>query len=225
MVQKITKSKLELPVWDIKGQEIERYVLSKKCFAAYAKPELLAQAVRVYLANQRKAWPKTKTRGEIRGSRRKIWSQKGTGRARHGDYYAPIFVGGGRAHGPTGNQSYQLNFPRKMRNKALLGALSEKAENEKIKLVTGLKNLKPKTKEAEMALTKIVGKDFGKNSKYLLVLLANEELTKRAFSNLPYVKTILVENLNSYFVLNSDLIIFTKDALEKLENRFKKNEK
>src|SRR3989338_4775942 len=101
-VKTATKSDLSLtvPVLDVSGKKTGTVTLPKEIFAVTVSPKLIAQAARVYSANQRQSSAKTKTRGEVTGSRRKVWRQKGTGRARHGDRYAPIFVGGGIAHGP-----------------------------------------------------------------------------------------------------------------------------
>src|SRR3989338_11153263 len=84
--------------------------LPEQLFAAKVNPQLMAQAVRVFLSNQRKAHAKSKTRGEIIRTTRKWYRQKGTGRARHGAQSAPLFVGGAKAHGPRGHQNYQLDM-------------------------------------------------------------------------------------------------------------------
>src|SRR3990167_8071260 len=112
-----------------------------------ASPQLLAQAIKVYLTNQRQGTKHAKTRGEVAGSGKKIWRQKGTGKARHGDRQAPLFVGGGIAHGPKGNENYKLNLPDKMKRLALRIVLTDKLKDERIVLVKSLKTVKAKTAE------------------------------------------------------------------------------
>src|SRR3989344_7204583 len=114
---------LTVPVYEISGKEKGSLSLPKEAFSVDVNKALLAQAVRVYQSNQRQGTASTKTRGEVVGSTRKIYRQKGTGRARHGDIKAPIFVGGGVAHGPK-SANYRKSISQKMRRIALLGALS-----------------------------------------------------------------------------------------------------
>src|SRR3990167_4404213 len=94
------KSKLSLSIYNIEGKEQKTVELPKEIFSVAVNPSLLAQSVRVFLVNQRQGNVSVKTRGEVIGSTRKIYRQKGTGKARHGAIKAPIFVGGGIAHGP-----------------------------------------------------------------------------------------------------------------------------
>src|SRR3989337_4248642 len=123
---------ISAPTINIKGTDAEKTVLPKDVFEKKVKPVILAQAVRVWLSNQRAANAKTKTRTEVSKTTAKMYKQKGTGRARHGSYSAPIFVGGGVAHGPTGGENWKLKLPAKMTKKALLGALSIRAREKKL---------------------------------------------------------------------------------------------
>src|SRR3990167_4064766 len=132
--------------YNLKGERQEKLNLPKEQFGVNASPSLLAQAVRIFLSNQRRAAAKTKTRAEVAKTTAKMYKQKGTGRARHGSYAAPIFVGGGVAHGPSGEQNYKMSLPVKMRRLALLGALSAKAEAKQVMVVTGCEKASGKTK-------------------------------------------------------------------------------
>ena len=134
------------------GKKSGEINLPPRIFAAKVNEPLMAQAVKIYLTNQRKVHAKTKSRGEVSGSCRKIWRQKGTGRARHGDRYAPIFVGGGVAHGPRGNQNFKLEMSKKMKRAALFSSLSAKLKDKEILVVSGLAKVKPKTKEMARVL-------------------------------------------------------------------------
>ena len=122
---------MKADLYTIDGKKAGKIEVPKAVFGAKVNEILLAQYRRVFLNNQRRAKPKSKTRGEVTGSGKKIWRQKGTGRARHGDRYANIFVGGGVAHGPTGKENYSLKLTRKMRQSALSSALSQKQASQK----------------------------------------------------------------------------------------------
>lgn len=212
---------LKISIFNSKGKESKTMTLPKEVFDGKINPDLVAQAVHVYRSNQRKAYPKTKNRGEVSGSRKKIWQQKGTGRARHGDRYAPIFVGGGIAHGPNGNQNYSKKIPKKMKKKALIACLTAKQKEKKIIVVQGISRLR-KTQSAKKMLVSWFGKKFNPNDKFLLILGKNLASPQRAFRNIANLNLVLADNLNSYQVLASDYLIFTKPAVEKLKERLTK---
>ncbi len=155
-------------------------------------PTLLAQAVRVYLANQRQGTQNAKTRAEVNRTRKKLYKQKGTGGARHGDRKAPIFVGGGVTFAPK-PRDHSLSLSKKMRQKALELALkSKKMEKIILTKVTG------KTKE----LVKLVGTD--KNT--LLITKTYNPKVWQAGKNLPYLTVIPKNQLNVYEVLKAEKI-------------------
>lgn len=212
---------MQASVYNLQGRSTSKISLPKAAFGEKDNPQLLAQAVRVYLSNQRKARAKAKSRGEVRGSRRKIWRQKGTGRARHGDRYAPIFVGGGVAHGPTGEENFRKKMPKKMKTKALVVALSVKAREKEVRVVTGLKNIGGKTKEMAEFLEALISKEKleKKAPKLFLVLPERMEKVLQAGRNIPNLKIGLAQNLNTYQVLNNDLLLLSKEAVKKLEER------
>jgi large subunit ribosomal protein L4 len=181
-------------------------------FGVKVEKKLLAQAVRVFLANQRRAQAKAKSRGEVARSTRKIYRQKGTGRARHGSLGAPIFVGGGVAHGPTGKQNYHLKMSRPLRRLALRMALSHKLATNELWLVAGLNRVKGKTKEIERLLKSL--KITGKAS---LILPKKEKKTVRAGRNLPSLSLLPVDQLTAYAILNSGKLILARESLERLK--------
>ncbi len=175
----MARKDLRLPVLG-SGKVDESLELPKEIFAVNSSPALLAQYVRVYLAGLFKPTSKTKGRSEVEGSTRKIYRQKGTGRARHGDIKAPIFVGGGIAHGPL-NIRKVLKINKKMRRKALFVALSEKLKNKQIILFAD-KLIEPINK------TKTALDLFKKNLKEhklkgVLLVLANKISNKKYFQN------------------------------------------
>jgi large subunit ribosomal protein L4 len=208
---------MQMQVIDTTGKKAGKITLPDKIFAVKASPRLLAQAVRVYLSNQRQATVKVKRRGEVKGSGRKIWRQKGTGRARHGDRYAPIFVGGGIAHGPTGEEQYKLKLPKKMRRKALFAALTQRVEEKKFIVVDGLEEVKPKTKLMHQVLKKLTS---GSPEKISIIISQNADSVIRGARNIKGVQFLSAKGLNAYEVLNSGTIIFMKDAVKVLEETF-----
>lgn len=202
----------------IKGEKAGKINLPPQIFAAEVNPQLMAQAVRVYLANQHKAHPKTKTRAEVNRTKAKWYRQKGTGRARHGSRSAPIFVGGGVAHGPTGRENHKLRMPEKMRRAALFSALTSKFKEGDILVVKGLEKIEPKTKKMAEALEKLKVKS--QKSKVMLVLPHILENISRAARNIKNLSFIQATCLNTYKVLNSGKIIFTPASVDKLKETF-----
>lgn len=202
------------------GKKVGTVKLPKEIFGVEVNKDLIALAVRVYLANQRKARAKTKRRGEVVGSRRKIWRQKGTGRARHGDRYAPIFVGGGVAHGPTGREDWKLKLSKKMRCKALFSALTSKLKEGEIIVVAGLEKVKPKTKEMAKVLQRLT-----QSRKLTVILPKRTENVIRAARNIKGVSLAQANLLNTYEVLNGGTLIFMKESVDKLEETFLKEKK
>jgi len=201
-------------VYNTKGETTGKVSLPKEVFGAKINEQLMAQAVRVYLVNQRKARAKTKTRGEIVGSGRKIYRQKGTGRARHGDRYAPIFVGGGIAHGPRGEVK-RLKMPKKMKRLALFSALTSKLKAKNVIVMEGLEKIKPKTKEMAKIMQNLKCK-----GKISLVLPKPIENVMRAARNIANLKLIQANLLNTYEVLNGGKLIFARDSIKKLKETF-----
>lgn len=187
--------------------------VSDEVFGAVVNESLLSQAIRVYLSNKRQGTSKVKTRGEVIGSRKKIWKQKGTGNARHGAKSAPIFVGGGVAHGPKGIENWNLSLSKMMKRKALITAFSAQAEN--VVVADNLSEIEGKTKNAAQFLDTInvTGK------KVLLVLDANASGVLRAFSNIPEVTVVQDELVNALDIASVESIVMTKAALKNIEAR------
>lgn len=219
--RKAKKSSLALDVFDTKGKVVRSVDLPKEIFGAKINKQLLAQAVRVYLANQRKGTASTKDRGEVHGSTRKIYRQKGTGRARHGSKKAPIFVHGGIVFGPK-PRDFSLKISKKMKRLALFSALSAKKKANEIKAVKGLDNLEPKTR-----LMVDVLNNLGINEKDKNILLVSSgksikelENIYRAARNIEGVRIINAETLNAYDALNNKLILLMERALDTIKEKF-----
>lgn len=204
---------LSVNTYNFKGITEEKSTLPKALFDAEINQPLLSQSVRVYLSNQRKAHAHTKTRGEVIGSTRKIYRQKGTGKARHGDIKAPVFVGGGKAHGPTGEQNYKLSFPSKMRKVALASALTLKYQAGEVFCLEGLAKNCGKTKEI-MSMISLVNKE-SHSRKFLLVISEKLGKISQSARNIKGLKISTLKELSAYEVLNNGLILFAKEVFEK----------
>ena len=180
---------------------------------------LLAQAVRIYNDRLHPGRGKTKTRGEVSASTRKIYRQKGTGHARHGANSAPIFVGGGIAQGPRGIKR-ELVLPEKMRRKALQVALSLKAKESTLIVVDGITNAK-KTKEISELLKKISVKEEAVNSKTKVTIALSEKNKNitRVVRNLNNVTVLPFKNLNAHTVFLSGVVIVDKDAFAEVSSK------
>lgn len=200
----VKKKGLSVPVVGVDGKKAGTVSLPETLFAAKINKPLMAQAVRVYLANQRKGTARTKTRGEVQGSTRKIYRQKGTGRARHGAIRAPIFVGGGIVFGPK-PRDYHLDLPKKMKRAAIASALTSARAEGKVTIIAGLADLEPKTKYMVKAL--------GASGSILLVVPKEADTVVRIARNIDGVDIERMQNLHCYSVLTHQKIIFMKEAL------------
>ena len=189
--------------------------LREDIFGVEVKKHVLWEVVKWQLACRRQGTHSTKTRGEVAYSGRKILPQKGTGNARHGDRGAPIFVGGGVAHGPK-PRDYYYPLPKKVRKLALKMALSSKAQQKAISLVDQISiGDVPKTKKA-VEFLRAQGLE---GKKVLVVLPEKDEVIYKSFRNLPYAKVLPVEGLNVYDILWADHLIITRPSLEKIYER------
>jgi large subunit ribosomal protein L4 len=182
--------------------------LPAEIFDVTANVALMHQVVIAQLAAARQGTHSTKTRGEVRGGGKKPYRQKGTGRARQGSTRAPQFVGGGVVHGPQ-PRDYSQRTPKKMKAAALRGALSDRARNERIHVITELvAGQAPSTKIAKDFLAELSGR------KKFLVVVGREDLAAwKSVANLQNVLPIAPDQLNTYDVLNSDDVVFSVEAL------------
>lgn len=203
---------LTITVYSLLGKEAGTMELPKEVFGKEVNKQLLAQATRVYLTNQKSLTGSTKSRGEVNLTKAKWFRQKGTGRARHGAQSAPIFVGGGVAFGPK-PRKVTLELPKKMKRAALLNALSSKVKDGDVFGVDGLDKASGKTKE--MA-------GFTKNLKLKTALLVTgdkQDNVVRSIRNIPGVNVLPAVQLNAFDVLKHQTLLLTKDAVEKLGSK------
>jgi large subunit ribosomal protein L4 len=185
-------------------------------FAAKINVPLMHQVVVAQRAAARQGTHATKTRGMVSGGGRKPYRQKGTGRARQGSTRAPQFTGGGVAHGPQ-PRDYTQRTPKKMKAAALRGALSDRAANDRIFVVTNfVEGDAPRTKDALAVLAQVTG---GASRNILVVTQSDDELTWKSLRNVPQVHVLTADQLNTYDVLASDHVVFTEQALTSFVGR------
>ncbi len=194
------------------AQEVGEIELTDEVFGAEIKPHLHWEVVKMQRANRRAGTHSTKTRAEVKGSTKKIYRQKGTGNARHGAKKAPIFVGGGVAHGPK-PRDYSYTVPKKVRAAALRSAISTRAAGGDVIVLDGLNYDTPKTKAAAKLLSSLNA------SNALVVLPAEDGGVHKSFRNLPAAKYIRAEGVNVYDVLKYEKLVLTADAARALEQR------
>ncbi|NJP67534.1 50S ribosomal protein L4 [Streptomyces spiramenti] len=191
------------------GETTGTVELHAEIFDVQVSVPLIHQVVVAQLAAARQGTHKTKTRGEVRGGGRKPYRQKGTGRARQGSTRAPQFAGGGVVHGPV-PRDYSQRTPKKMKAAALRGALSDRARHGRVHLVTGVVDGDVSTKAAKTLFGKITDR---KN--VLLVVERDDESALLSARNLPEVHILDAGQLNTYDVLVSDDVVFTKAAYDR----------
>lgn len=191
------------------GQDNGTVELDEAIFGIEPNVGVMHQVVVAQQAAARSATSKVKTRAEVRGGGRKPWRQKGTGRARQGSIRAPQWVGGGVAHGPSGEQNYTKRVNKKLKRLALRSALSDRASTDDVMVIDGLDFDAPKTAKAKEFLANggIVDR------KVLLVLAGVDENIFLSFRNLQGVHVLTVDQLNTYDVLVSDVVVIEKAAL------------
>jgi large subunit ribosomal protein L4 len=193
--------------------------VSDRLFAAKVNKTLLNQAVRVYLSNLRQGTSKTQTRGEVSRTKKKWFRQKGTGNARHGARSAPIFVGGGVAHGPKGNQNWSRKLTTSMKQRALISALSAQAEN--CFVIDEIEELNGKTKTAAELLKNV---DY-LNNRTLVVLPSRLPSVEQSLRNLQSVLVKSAADVNVLDVSAANIIVLTKVAIKALEERLQPTKK
>ncbi len=206
---------MTIDIYNIEGKVTGSVELPATIFDCEANPELIALAIRVARANGRQGTSKAKTRGEVSRTTHKVWKQKGTGRARHGSKGAPIFVGGGVAHGPSGDQAYDLQLPKKMKLKALKGVFTQIAKANQIMIVDGLDKIDASTKSFAKFLT-----DMKVSNNTLVMLESPIQNVVRAGKNTQNVTITQAKRTNILELLSADKVIMHKPALDTLVATF-----
>ena len=204
---------MDINVLDIKGQETGRKVtLSESVFGIEPNDHVIYLDVKQYMADQRQGTHKSKERSEVSGSTRKLGRQKGGGGARRGDINSPVLVGGGRVFGPK-PRDYRFKLNKKVKNLARRSALSYKAQEQAILVVEDFNFEAPKTKDFVN-----IAKNLKVDGKKLLLLL--QEANKNVFlsaRNLQKAHVMVAKDVNTYKILDADVLIVTENSLKAVE--------
>lgn len=204
---------MDINVLDIKGQETGRKVtLSESIFGIEPNDHVIYLDVKQYMADQRQGTHKSKERSEVSGSTRKLGRQKGGGGARRGDINSPVLVGGGRVFGPK-PRDYRFKLNKKVKNLARRSALSYKTQEQAILVVEDFNFEAPKTKDFVN-----IAKNLKVDDKKLLLLLP--EANKNVFlsaRNLQKAHVMVAKDVNTYKILDADVLIVTENSLKAVE--------
>lgn len=203
---------MEAPILNTANEQVGTVALADGIFAAEVNEVLLWEMVRMQMAARRQGSHDVKTRAEVRGSGKKLWRQKGTGRARVGERRSPVWRGGGVAFGPN-PRDYKYTMPKKKRREALRSALAAKARDGELLVVKSLDLSEIKTKALAGKLKQLGAENA------LIVLPEKDAVIERSARNLPSVKTLRVEGLNVYDILKHDKLVLLEGAIAKLEER------
>lgn len=202
---------MKLKVYNTQGEVTGEVEVSEEIFGAEVKTHLFWEVVRWQTAKRRAGTHATKTRATVSGTTAKAYKQKGTGRARHGSYKAPTFVGGAVVHGPQ-PRSYAFSLNKKVRQGALRSALSQKVAQERLVVVEDFALPEIKTRGAVAALQCLKAK------KALIVDVENEVL-RRSVQNLPKDDYLNVKGLNVMDLLKHETVVLTRAALDEVQGR------
>ena len=205
---------VQVPYYDALGERNGEVDLPDAIFGETPNMPVMHQAYLRQLANARQGTASTKTRATVRGGGAKPYRQKGTGRARHGSTREPSMKGGANVFGPR-PRDYSQRMPKQMRRLALRSALSQKAIEEKIRVIENFVFDEPKTSQAQELMDAI-----GFDSTTLVVLPAPNYTVSRSFENLGHAKIVLARNLNLRDIFSHTYLLLSKDAIELLEENF-----
>jgi large subunit ribosomal protein L4 len=201
----------EIEVKNLANEVVGKLELSDAVFKAEFNEPLIWEAVKHYNDSHRAGTASTKVRGEVSGSGKKLWRQKGTGRARIGSIRSPLWRHGGTVHGPK-PRDYSYSFPRKKLRGALRSALSAKLSENSVAVIDGFSLENPKTKDFQKILEK-----FGLAGKVLIVDSGGDKNLSLSSRNLPKVKLVPETGVNIFDVVNSNMLLFSKDSILQLQ--------
>ncbi len=200
----------KIKVYNLKGGKVKEIELVPEIFEVEFRPDLINEVILSLRANRRYSYAHTKTRAEVKGGGKKPWSQKGTGRARHGSIRSPLWVGGGVTFGPRKEKDYTKKINTKTKRLALFSALSKKLKDNEIKIIDKFDLKEIKTKKAFEILKSLYKKDKKDKKLDLLVVLPKKnEIVRKSLQNLIKTKIILADSLNV-----EDLMIYRNILIE-----------
>ncbi len=213
---------MKIKVYNQTAEFVHDLEVSEKIFGVKSNPELLHQAVVTQMGNERQVLADTKDRSEVRGGGKKPWKQKGTGRARVGSSRSPIWTGGGVTFGPTSDRNFSKKINKKMKQKAILMALSDKLAGGTLVILDELKMEEFKTKKFNEVLTAIESKVLNNERRNILIINdSKDEKVKYSARNLKGTEIINLENINIVELLKFKNLLLTEAAVKTLEERYK----
>lgn len=216
---------MKTAIYDKKGEKKQEIELPAEIFDEKLNRDLLHQVVVSYQKNLRRGTAHTKDRSEVSGSKTKPWPQKGTGRARHGDRYSPLWRKGGKAHGPRKEKKYKDRIPKKMKIKALAIALSSQAKEGNLFVFDKIEVKEPKTKILTEFINKLAQKiEKLEKDTILMITPQRDEILLRAGKNVPYLKIKTARAVNALDVLKYRYILISQDSIEVLKKRLNKRD-
>jgi len=211
---------MKIDVYNQEGKVVGDATLPKDIFDVKLNTDLVHQVAVSMMSNKRQSLAHTKNRGEVRGGGKKPWRQKGTGRARHGSIRSPLWKGGGVTFGPRNEKVFERDIPKKMRRKALLMVLSEKARGSQLLVLDKLEFEKVKTKEMAMILSKLPCKE----QSTLVILPDYDKNLFLATRNIKKTGVGEARNLNVLELLNYKYLLMPKETIKTIGKTFIKKE-
>ena len=210
---------MKAPIYNLQAEKVGDLTLSKSIFGTKVDNNMIARVIKVTLGNKRSAHAKVKDRGEVSGTTKKMYAQKGTGRARHSTSKVGIFVGGGSVHGPQGNQTFAGKINKTAKKIALNSVLSKFAEASKIIVIDDFSKLSTKTKDASIFMGKLekTNQELEKSKKIGIITLEDKSNVIRAFRNIAGFNLFSANSLNVFDLSNQNFLIFSQKAIESLK--------
>ncbi|MDT7879876.1 MAG: 50S ribosomal protein L4 [Candidatus Hydrothermia bacterium] len=205
---------MKAPIYNLNAENLGEIELPENIFNVQIKPHLIWEVIKMYMANNRQGTHSAKNRSEVKGSRRKIWAQKHTGRARHGDRYAPIFVGGGQAHAVK-PRDYSYSLPKKAIKLSLKMALSDRAKENRIIIFENFDLNEIKTKR----IYEMIKKLNLENKKLLFVPSDYNRNFYLSARNIEKTNIKPAMEFNTLDVIDSEYVLLEKASIEKLIQR------
>lgn len=206
---------MQVTVYTIEGKKAKTLEVPETIFGAKWNADLVSQVLYSQASNRRAGTAHTKNRAEVRGSHKKPWNQKGSGRARHGSAQSPLWKGGGVTFGPRNDKNYKKTIPRGMKVAALFSLLSAKLASGKVIFVDTIPEQTGKTKDADMAMKGLTTIDgfktlcYKKPNNVYMTTNKGDTVSKRAFRNLPYMTLHTMDDLNPLDIANTRYLVIT----------------
>ncbi len=205
----------KIKILNSEGKEVGEKKLRDDVFGVEVKPELVHEVMVSIMANERRPYAHTKTRGNVRGGGKKPWRQKGTGRARHGSRRSPIWVGGGITFGPLKERDYSQKINRRVKQRAMMMCLSDKVTDNKLIVLEAFNVKDGKTKESVGLLNKLPIE----GGKVVLVSLETDASLRRSVGNLQGITLRNAGDFGFLDVLRSEYVVMTPEVIDQLEKK------